>query len=359
MKHAQLNKIAKSCSQKKVCVADNLYIKPSKSGDASFIYRYTVARKRIEMVLGQFGNGPGQMSLSEAKSQTAELQRQVKEGKNPKFEIQKEVAKLGDTFDCVAQDYLEEYCRTIKHPDRPRALYKNHIVEALGDMPVSCITAIIIRHAVNSIDAGEKRTANRNALRLITKILDHAIELGMRETNVAKVIKRKSIGVEEEPRERNLSFEEIPIVLAILRDHVSWDNYLAFILLLILGVRKNELLQAKWTEFDLKKQIWALPNSRSKTNKSIKIAIPEPLMPILLEVKQRSGASDYLFPARRSDSKTPHIGKDTLNAALSKVFGKENKGKKSKHCLICSKQQALNTSQCTILDEHVPVASPT
>ncbi|MCL2919959.1 tyrosine-type recombinase/integrase [Shewanella litorisediminis] len=330
MNHAQLKKIAKSGSEKKDRVADNLYIKPLKSGDASFIYRGTVAGKRIEIVLGQFGNGPGQMSLLEAKNQAAELQRQVKEGKNPKLEIKKLAAALKDTFDSVAQDHFEGYCRTIKHPDRPRALYKNHIVKALGDMPVSCITRQMIRNVVNSIDAGDKRTANGNALRLIRKILDHAIELGMLETNVATGINLKSIGVKEESRERNLSFEEIPMVLEILRDHVSWDNYLAFILLLILGVRKNELLQAKWTEFDLEKQIWALPKSRGKTNTSIRIAIPEPLMPILLEVKERSGNSDYLFPARRSGSKTAHIGRDTLNAALSKVFGKENKGKKSK-----------------------------
>ncbi|ABL98529.1 site-specific integrase [Shewanella amazonensis] len=330
MNHAQLIKTAASRSEQKVRVADNLYIKPLKSGVGSFIYRGTVAGKRIEIVLGQFGNGPGKMSKSDAKNQVAELQRQVKEGKNPKLEIKKLAAALQDTFGSVTQDYFEGYCRTIDHPGRPRALYTNYVAKTLGELPVSYITRIMVRDLVNSIDAGVKRTANINVLRLIDKILDHAVELGMLETNVAKGINRKKIGAKAEPRERNLSFEEIPIVLAILRDHVSRDNYLAFILLLILGVRKNELLQAKWTEFDLEKQIWLLPNGRSKTKKSIAIAIPEPLMPILLEVKERSGSSDYLFPARRNGSNVPHTGKDTLNTALSKLFGKENKGKKSR-----------------------------
>ncbi|MFA0124777.1 integrase, partial [Vibrio sp. 10N.261.48.A2] len=40
------------------------------------------------------------------------------------------------------------------------------------------------------------------------------------------------------------------------------------------------------------------------------------------ELLVRACGSDYVFPNRRK-SKAPHMGKDTLNRAISKMFGRE------------------------------------
>ena len=93
-------------------------------------------------------------------------------------------------------------------------------------------------------------------------------------------------------------------------------------MLLILGVRKTELTEAKWSEFDLKNECWTLPAERSKSGVEIVIPLPPNTVKWLDELKIHACGSDYVFPNRRS-SKHPHMGKDTLNRAISKLFGKE------------------------------------
>ena len=106
------------------------------------------------------------------------------------------------------------------------------------------------------------------------------------------------------------------------------DNYLAVLLLVCLGVRKSELCEAKWEEFDLDAAVWTLPAARSKTSVGIEIPLAPQVIEWLNELKVRACGSEYVFPSRRS-SKSPHMGSDTINRAISKMFGRERR--QSKH----------------------------
>jgi integrase len=71
---------------------------------------------------------------------------------------------------------------------------------------------------------------------------------------------------------RTLSRDELERLFKALRDDLSFGgtNLLTIKLLLALGVRKGELLGAKWSEFDLDGAtdlgpVWRLPARRTKT----------------------------------------------------------------------------------------------
>jgi integrase len=90
--------------------------------------------------------------------------------------------------------------------------------------------------------------------------------------------------------------------------------------LLALCVRKNELLQARWSEFNLDAKLWRLPLDRSKTSKAYRIPLPEIAVEWLRELKVRAHNSEYVFPARLIQKrKLPHISPDTLNVAVNRV----------------------------------------
>jgi len=61
---------------------------------------------------------------------------------------------------------------------------------------------------------------------------------------------------------------------------------------------------------------------RSKSGVTIDIPLPDLAIQWLNELKLRAFGSDYVFPNRKV-SKKPHMGSDTLNRAISKLFGKE------------------------------------
>lgn len=85
---------------------------------------------------------------------------------------------------------------------------------------------------------------------------------------------------------------------------------------------KTELTEARWSEFDLENHRWQLSGERSKSGAEIVIPLPIQTVSWLGELKTHACGSDYVFPNRRR-SKQPHMGKDTLNRAIAKLFGRE------------------------------------
>jgi integrase len=133
-------------------------------------------------------------------------------------------------------------------------------------------------------------------------------------------------GGAEKSRERYLELHELEKVFTVLKQHqiqFTRDNYLAFALLLTLGVRKNELIAARWDEFNFQQQFWLLPAERTKTSTAICIPLPSVVVDWLMELKVRACGSDYLFPSRRSSKRREYISSDTLNHALAKMFGQK------------------------------------
>ena len=94
----------------------------------------------------------------------------------------------------------------------------------------------------------------------------------------------------------------------------------------MLGVRKMELVAAKWSEFDSAKAIWNVPKDRSKTDVAITVPLPALALKYLKELYIRANGSDYLFPNRRAHKakqRFAHMSPDTINTALKKLFTQE------------------------------------
>ena len=125
-----------------------------------------------------------------------------------------------------------------------------------------------------------------------------------------------------------MSRDELEKLFKALRDSPSFGstNLLAIKLLLALGVRKGELLRARWIEFDLdgatdSDPVWRLPASRTKTAAPISIPLVPAVVGWLKSLAGISSGSEFVFPKRRRDrrQRALHVGIDTLNAALAAV----------------------------------------
>ncbi len=119
--------------------------------------------------------------------------------------------------------------------------------------------------------------------------------------------------------------DELEKLFAAIGSHIGQfgrDNHLAVALLLMLGVRKNELLAAAWHEIDVAAGEWRLTAERTKTSKPLRIPLPEQAVTLLRELRYRAGTSDYLFPRRRATkrSRQAHVSPSTLNAAIGTLL---------------------------------------
>jgi|TARA_B100000929_G_C15479739_1_gene410771 integrase len=304
---------------------NGLYLMIPKAGAAYWMCRYTFAGKRRGMTLGKFSH----LSLAEAREQVVETQKAIRSGKDPLTERKREEKITISTVQDLFDDWYQELEKRLKHPNIPKRVFERDIAPAIGSLTLDGVTPMDIRAIVRKVTGSGRPTIANDALMYLKQLFNHGIKLGLLTYNPASAFNVNDAGGVEKSRDRALSLNELRFVFAVFRENrasFTRDNYLACALLVVLGVRKTELTEAKWSEFDLNNAKWNLPGERSKSGVGIAIPLPPQAIVWLEELQVRACGSAYVFPSRRS-SKHPHMGKDTLNRAIAKLFGKES-GKK-------------------------------
>ncbi|MBE0459881.1 tyrosine-type recombinase/integrase [Pseudoalteromonas prydzensis] len=333
MNDAQLKAKLKEGKSGKHSVDRGLYFRITDQKSAFWIVRYTINSKRRELTIGRYGKPPEGLSLANAKIEAANVRAQVNKGLDPIAERKRSSLIHLKTVDEVAEDWLKVCDKRLENPQIPRRVYKKDISPSIGELTIDRVTPRDILGIIRNINDSNRPTIANDALIHCKQIFNHAIKLGLIEYNVALPFSNKDAGGVEKSRTRALSFEELNIVFNVFKknsDQFTRENYIACLFLVCLGIRKQELIAAKWFEFDLDNYVWMLPAERTKTKVAIRIPIPEELISYFHELKIRSCDSEYLFPARRASKRRGFISDDTLNHALAKLFGNQGYKKKEK-----------------------------
>jgi len=316
----QIQKFVKG-EPKRHAIGGSLYLVVRNAATPYWMLRYTANGKRKEMTLGQYPD----ISLSDAKADAAIKKREINLGSDPllaKKQVKEQSIKLVD--DLFSDWYENDLAKRLKHPGIPKRIYTKDIKPVIGDLPIAEVSALSIRKIIQGISDARPTVAN-DALMYMKQMFRHGFKLDLLTHNPASAFTVSDAGGVEKSRDRYLTIDEIELVFGVLKKNIAKfnrDNYLACALLITLGVRKSELCCAKWDEFELDKALWNLPEGRSKTGAPITIPLPIQIIEWLNELKIRACGSEYLFPARRT-SKKPHMGDDTLNRAISSLFGHE------------------------------------
>ncbi len=304
-------------------VGGGLYFRVSAEGTGFWVARYTANGKRREITLGRYP----EVSLADATLETSKLQASVRQGIDPLAEKKRPDSVKIRTVDDLAKDWLKnDIEKRLKHPQIPRRIYERFLSPPFGELALERVTPMDVRHAIEAIAASGRPTVANDALGYCKQLFRHGIRLDLMKSNPADAFTVQHAGGVEKSRDRALSIKELTTVFQVLRensDSFTRENYLAFALLLVLGVRKGELIAARWEEFDLKGATWDLPEGRSKTGVAITIPLPDITIGWLEELKLRGYRSEYVFPSRRASKRRAYISDDTLNHALAKMFGQK------------------------------------
>jgi len=267
------------------------------------------------------------IGLAKARELARELAAKVALGIDPKIEkadnLSHSIARH-DAKQRTVQKLCESYfdTRTVKTAHIEKARVAKDILPLIGNLPVDEVNAAHVQLVLSRIKKrGSPTTANK-VLRHATKIFNHGIKHQWLSFNVWSAFELSDAGGSEKPRDRWLSEDELRKLFAAMSSAKGWstENDSAVRLLLMLGVRKMELIGARVDEFDLDNGIWLLPRTRTKTGKPIDVPLPSQAIQILQTLIWLSGG-DYLFPARKAQTRMlPHISPDTVNAALSRFI---------------------------------------
>ena len=305
---------------------EGLYFVVPKSGKPYWMLRYTANGKRKEMSLSRYDD----LSLADARAKAAEISQQNRNGLDPLLARKRETQIIIKTVDDLFADWYPTLVKRLKHPKIPERVYRKDIAPHIGQASLKKISARDVRAVLQAIVKTNRPTIANDALIYCKQLFNHGIKLDVIDNNPASAFSVSDAGGVEKSKDRFLSVEELTKAFQVFRENstsFSRENYIACALLVTLGVRKSELTEAPWQEFDLIKATWQLPKERGKSGVAITIPLPVAVVKWLEELKVRAYGSEYVLPNRRS-SKHPYMGADTLNRAITKLFGHEAGKKK-------------------------------
>ncbi|MBL8486233.1 MAG: tyrosine-type recombinase/integrase [Rhodocyclaceae bacterium] len=294
----------------------------------SWRFRYSIGGAPRVLHLGSYG----ELSLADARRSAKDLKAKVTLGhdvageKAERVKVARERIEAGRNAATVSKLADEYFERMIlgkwKHPNIVRARIEKDIRPEIGALALADVKPRHIDALLQKIVRRGAPTMANDVLRWLRRMFDYAIRRHMMESNPAAAFVLEDAGGKEAARDRALTRDELKAFLAAMREAkgFSVENALAVKLLLLLAVRKMELLAAKWEEFDLDGALWNLPGERTKTGEPIAIPLPAAAVEWLGELKRLAGGSEWVFPARKLQTRqVPHVCESTIGVALAKV----------------------------------------
>jgi len=269
------------------------------NGVRSFIWEGHVKGRVRRITLGQY---PA-MKVLEARNEALATKAAVNRGEDP-AEARKAVHReltFGELTEAWIERHAKEHRKTWQR-DQHRlemhfARWGSRRLSDLSREEVDRVKrSIAEQHAgkrksgkVSKKKLGGKVTANR-AMTLLRAIFNWAARERIFNGN------NPAAGLDfydERRRERFLNPDELQRVNEGLMAETDWRWRAYFPLLLLLGLRKNELLSARWTDVDLSQRSLKIPDT--KAGRSHLLPLPSPAVAMLEGLPSR-GKSEWLFP---------------------------------------------------------------
>jgi len=268
------------------------------SGRKSFFleYRFGEAEERRNRVL-TIGKYP-RVSLTEARSIASQSLSQIEQDIDPA--TQKLTKKIADRNALTVGDLVEEYIEKwakVKKKERSwkedERLLNKDILPVIGRKKAKDIRRrdiVLLLDAI--VERGAAITANR-VLAVTRKMFNFAVGRDIIDASPCVQIPAPS---KENRRERYLSEDEIKVFWEKLDDaKMSQEIRLALKFLLVTGQRKNEVIGAEWSEFDLKNKWWTIPAEKSKNKLTHRVPLTSTAMEILNALKKSTGQYQFVF----------------------------------------------------------------
>jgi integrase len=188
------------------------------------------------------------------------------------------------------REYLDRHAKPRKRTwEEDESKYKLHLVKSLGPKKLSSIGRNEIATVHSAVTAQAKPVTANRVLALISSIFGWAVSAGVWDSNPAKGIRRNP----ERSRDRFLQAHELPRFYAALAAESNETIRDYFLLSLLTGARRANVLAMKWAEIDFERAEWRIPRTKNNDPQTIPLT-PEAVA--ILEQRRPRSTSVYVFP---------------------------------------------------------------
>ena len=315
LSETQIRAMEPRATRYSVADGNGLVLEVMPTGNKVWRFRYTLDGERQPLTtIGDYRR----ISLRVARERARKYAEMVAAGVSPAATARRDrgAEKRVDLLRDAAELYMsaamasksDEYQRTTR-----RALDKD-VLRAIGSKPIGAVTSedvLAICERIKLRGSPKMALHTRNVIRRLYEFL---IARQLATHNPATTVPARFIATPDS-RTRVLTAEELGTTLrAIDASRVRRPLKLALHLLVLTMVRKSELIEATWAEFDLKASLWKIPAARMKNARAHEVYLPRQAVAMLRELRETKSSRTFVFPTVRGDDRP--IAKSTLNQAV-------------------------------------------
>jgi len=258
------------------------------TGKKSFILYRKINGIPERITLGRYPD----LTIEQARGKASEINSAIAKGANPARIKRGERAEL--TFNDLFEEYLERHSKPNKKTwDEDKAKYDNNLAKPLGKKRLSTIDRASIA-AIHSAITKEGYPAKANRIKtLISSIFGWGISAGLCQANPALGIRLNR----EYSRDRFIQRDEFPRFFQALADEQNDAMKDYFLLSLLTGARRSNVLAMQWKDVNLKSGEWYIKETKNRTPQTVTLS-PEALT--VLRNRKPSEPTTFVFPGKGS-----------------------------------------------------------
>lgn len=315
--HLQCESAKPETKPYKLADQHGLYLNVMPSGRRYWRYRYSMNGKQRTLTIGEFP----QIPLATARDTLADAKAKIAQNIDPvlKQKEQKQLAKYNAAlnFKAIAVEWheLNKDTWTERHANYVLRRLELHVFDEIGEYPLDQLTPALMMACLQKVEKTGPEMARR-VMSMCSRIFQYAIATGRGERDYTIGLK---YGLKKyKPKHyAAVSLDELPELVRKIHFNgarLYKQTHLCLKLMLLTAVRTCELIEARWSEFDLENQMWVIPAERMKTRRLHKVPLSRQALAILQELKAMNGKRDFVFPS------IPRPRKPMSNATLLKAL---------------------------------------
>ena len=298
-----------------------LYLWLTPAGGKLWRFGYRFDGKEKTMSYGKYPDVP----LAAARALHQEARRLLASGVDPmakrKADKLESQVNQENSFETIGRKWLAHWRvnKSPRHADSVQRRLEADVFPVLGNRPVSKIEAPELVKIAKAIEKRGAVDIAKRALETVGQIFRYAIANGYAQRNPASDIRPSDVlKPSTTVNYARIDAKELPELLKKIEVYQGAQvTRLAIKLMTLSFVRTTELIEAKWSEFDLDAARWDIPAQRMKMRSPHIVPLSKQALEVLRLLQILTGNSEWLFPGANDSKKS--MSNNTILKALERM----------------------------------------
>lgn len=303
----KLKALQKNPLQKETWIADGdgLALRVQKTGSLTWYYRYRLGGREAKLERLSLGKYPD-LSLAAARKLKDKCRGWLAASKDPRFMLNADIQQTLKPL--TVKDALEYWVNNYavhnrKYPEKDRSQLSLHIYSKIGSMPLNMAERRHWLNALELISHNGSPVAAGCVLQMCKQALRYCDRRGFASSSVLDGVTIPDVGKKHGRNDRVLTDNELGELWRLINSNQIQIYYRDLIhLIMVFCARTGEVRLSTWDEWNLDSKLWIVPKENSKTGARITRPIPDRIIPLLEDMRERNDSPFILGELREGDA---------------------------------------------------------